>query len=84
MALDSAAKRASSASFGTDLIPFRIPAATDMDEAGDRANEVFLYFGASEFSSGPGLFGDRRRRAMAVLLRAILIVLPYAGEKLHV
>ena len=74
MALDSAAKRASSASFGTDLIPFRIPDATDMDEAGDRANEVFLYFGASEFSGGTSLFGDRRRRAIAALFTLLLLV----------
>ena len=65
MALDTALKRASSVSFGGFTVALRVPDATDMDEVGDRANETFSYAGFS--SSGTGLFGDRRRRAMAVL-----------------
>lgn len=68
MAVDSAAKRFSMISFGGERFGLRVPDATNMDEAADRLNEVFLYFGLDGAGgTGTGLFGDRRRRAFAAL-----------------
>jgi hypothetical protein len=69
MALDTAAKRFSMISFGDFEYANRVPDATDMDEVSDRINEEFLYFGFVTLG-GASLFGDRRRRAMASLLRS--------------
>lgn len=68
MAVDSAAKRYSMISFGGELFGMRVPDATDMDEAVDRQNEVYLYAG---FDAGAppavGEVGEDRRRRSAVL-----------------
>lgn len=68
MAVDTAARRFSMISFGGERFGARVPDATDMDEKSDRANELYLYFGIDP-STGSNLFGDRRRRAVVVLMR---------------
>ena len=64
-----AAQRLSWISFGDFQFGSRWPDATDMDETGDRENELSLFAGFNApAGSEMGLFGDRRRRSIVVIL----------------
>jgi hypothetical protein len=64
MAVDTAAKRYSMITVGGERFGMRVPTATDMDDAADRQNELFLYSGL-EAEAPPAITGrdDRRRRS---------------------